>query len=80
MFQQIAGRFLLPNLERDLSRAISRQLQQVHNMADCMIAPTVHAFEARAATSSLGAATAKHAQRVVKVEYPLPAGRGLFQG
>jgi hypothetical protein len=84
MFSQVVGRLLLPNLERDLTRSVTRQLQTAHNMADCMIAPTVHAFESssRAASGAMGA-TATHAQRataVVKVQYPVPGTRGLFQG
>ena len=78
--RQLASRFILPNLEKDLSCSISRQLQQVHDMTDCMIAPTVHAFQARSA--GFAGATAKQNQRrMVKVEYPVPGeGRGLFHG
>ena len=76
MLKQVISRLLLPNLEQDMSRSLSRQLAKVHDMTDCMIAPTVHAFEP-AIGGSFGA-TAKHAQRLVKVEYAVP-GKGLFQ-
>ncbi len=77
MLRQIISRFVLPNVENDLSRSITRQLAKVHDMTDCMIAPAVYAFEP-AVGGSFGA-TSKHAQRIVKVEYAVP-GRGLFQG
>jgi hypothetical protein len=78
MLKQVISRLLLPNLEQDMSRSLSRQLAKVHDMTDCMIAPTVHAFEPAAMRAGSFAATAKQAQRLVKVEYAVP-GKGLFQ-
>lgn len=76
MLSKVASRLLLPTLERDLSRSLARQLQQAHDMTDCMIAPVVHAFEP--VTAGGYGATSPRQQRIVKVEYPVP-NRGLFQ-
>lgn len=80
MFRNVVSRLLMPQLESDLNRALSKQMVQVENMMDCMIAPTVHAFEPVASSGVFGA-TRQQAQRTTmkKVAYPTP-GRGLFQG
>ena len=81
MFRQAVSRVVFPNLDRDLSRTVSQQLSKVENMTDCMIAPTVHAYEPMASSSAAFAgATRQQLQRTTlrKVEYPAP-GRGLFQ-
>jgi hypothetical protein len=77
---QVISKFAVPGLERDLSKAISKELASAHQMTDCFVAPTVHAF--REATSISGAfgqtVRAASPNRMVKVEYPAP-GKGLFQ-
>jgi hypothetical protein len=80
IFRQVINTFLVPGLERDLSKAISKEVASVHQMTDCFLAPTVHAF--REATSINGAfgqtARAASPNRMVKVEYPAPE-KGLFR-
>lgn len=75
MFSKLASRFLLPQFERDLSSTLKTEIAKVNNMMDCMIAPTVHAFEPAYIRGF--APTAKQAQRVVKVDYQVPR-QGLF--
>lgn len=70
---------VVPGLERELSKAIGKELSSVPKMTDCFIAPTVHAFLETSASGAFGKtlrAGAPH--RMVKVEYAVP-GRGLFQ-
>ncbi|KAL3937000.1 MAG: hypothetical protein SGBAC_007799 [Bacillariaceae sp.] len=77
-----AGKFVLPGLEQDLSRAIGREIAKVPAMTDCMIAPSVYAFEPAMGTSVTAGAFGRSAHaaspvRMVKVEYPAPK-LGLF--
>ena len=77
--RQTISKLLLPNLERDLTNTLNRQLVAAHNMADCFLSPSVYAYQARAAGSGAFNATAAPQKRLVKVHYPLPTARGLFE-
>ena len=81
MFAKAVSRFLLPNLERDLTKAVSKELATASKMSDCFLAPTVYGYESRAVSSTgIGHATSSVHQRTVveKVHYKVPA-QGLFQ-
>ncbi|CAJ1943351.1 unnamed protein product [Cylindrotheca closterium] len=79
-FRQVLSKAILPGLEQDLSRAISKEISKVPSMVDCMVAPSVFAFEPAAVASAAAGAFGRSAQRhsrMVKVEYPAPKP-GLF--
>jgi hypothetical protein len=84
MFAKALGRFLLPNLERDLNKAVSKEMISASKMTDCFLSPSVYGFEKQACASSIGHATSSVQQRAaaptkyVKVNYKTPAP-GLFQ-
>lgn len=76
MLRQIVSKILIPTLERDLNKSIGAEMATASKMMDCMLAPTVHAYQ-----TSMGGAFAKTASaqaRNIKVAYPVP-GKGLFQ-
>lgn len=82
--RQVFSKFVLPGLEQDLSRAIGREVAKVPAMTDCMIAPSVYAFEPAMGTSVTAGAFGRSAlaaspvrTMMVKVEYPAPKP-GLF--
>lgn len=77
MFSKIASRLLLPQFEHDLSQSMKSEMSKLHKMVDCMIAPTIHAFEPVYIRGY--APTPKQAQRIVKIDYPLP-NHGTFRG
>jgi hypothetical protein len=81
LLRQISKMFL-PNLERDLSRAIGSEMATVGTMTDTMLAPHVYAFESVATSTSMGAFVqtgARNApQRFVKIELPFTK-KGLFE-
>lgn len=76
------GRFLLPNLEKDLTKAVNQGIQSSAKMTDCFLAPTVYGFERQQATYGIGHATSALERRAAptleKVHYPPPA-KGLFR-
>jgi hypothetical protein len=80
MFRQALSKMLLPNLERDLSKSMSRELESAHAMADCFLASSsVYAYVpsrafARTMTPQQGPI------QYIKVDYShkVSAG-GLFQ-
>ena len=81
MFAKTVTRFLLPNLERDLTKAVGAELASASKMTDCFLSPAVYGFEKRSATTGMGHATSAVQQRVTvveKVHYKPPA-QGLFQ-
>ena len=86
MFAKIVGRFLLPNLERDLNKAVSKEMISASKMTDCFLSPSVYGYEKQACASSIGHATSSVQQRAasstptkyVKVNYKAPTP-GLFQ-
>mmetsp|Transcript_19612 Transcript_19612/g.48815 ORF Transcript_19612/g.48815 Transcript_19612/m.48815 type:complete len:82 (+) Transcript_19612:122-367(+) len=72
------GRFLLPNFEKDLAKAVHEGIQSSAKMTDCFLAPSVYGFEKQSAVG-LGHATSAVEKRLVeKVHYEVPI-RGLFQ-
>lgn len=79
--RQVVSKFIMPGLEQDLSKAIGKEIAKVPAMTDCMVAPSVYAFEPIAASSASGAfgrsMQAASPVRMVKVEYPAPS-KGLF--
>lgn len=81
--RQVLRNFIMPGLEKDLSKAIGKEVAKVPAMMDCMVAPSVYAFEpiGNSASSAAGAfGRSMHAAspvRMVKVEYPAPE-KGLF--
>jgi hypothetical protein len=79
VFRQLS-KVLVPGLERDLSKAIGKEMSSAHAKLDCMVAPAVHAFQEASATSGAFNQTIKASSpvRMIKVEFPIP-GRGLFQ-
>eukprot|EP00980_Cylindrotheca_fusiformis_P010379 scaffold2307_cov123-Cylindrotheca_fusiformis.AAC.3 len=78
-FRQVLNKMVMPELERDLSKAIGKELSSVQKMTDCFLAPTVHAFQETSARGAFGQTMKASApNRMVKVEFPAP-GRGLFQ-
>ena len=78
LFRQVAGKVLVPGLEKDLSKAISKELASAHKMTDCLLAPTVHAFQESSGGAFGQTIQAASPVRMVKVEYEIP-GRGLFR-
>ena len=79
--RQVLSKVVFPGLEQDLNRAIGKELSKVPGMIDCMVAPSVFAFEPAAGASAAGAfarSTQRAAPvRMVKVVYPAPKP-GLF--
>ena len=78
-FANAVGRFLLPNLERDLTKAVSKEMISASKMTDCFLAPSVYGFEKQTvvhATSSVQQRAAP--TKYVKVNYKSPTP-GLFQ-
>ena len=76
IFRQLS-KTLLPTLEKDLQKSLKLELQSAAKMADCMLAPTVYAFEPTVA-GPCGRTAAREIRKVYKVEYP-PLRKGLFQ-
>jgi len=84
------GRLVLPNLEKDLSKAVSKSLQSSATLTDCFLPPAVYGFEKQAHGFShgIGHATSALERRIAtatgpapifeKVYYPVPA-KGLFR-
>ena len=78
LLRQVAGKVLVPGLEKDLSKAISKELASAHKMTDCLLAPTVHAFQESSGGAFGQTLQAASPVRMVKFEYGIP-GRGLFR-
>lgn len=78
LLRQVAGKVLVPGLEKDLGKAISKELASAHKMTDCLLAPTVHAFQESSGGAFGQTIQAASPVRMVKVEYGIP-GRGLFR-
>lgn len=77
------SRMLLPNLEKDLSKAVTESLKSSAQMTDCFLSPAVYAFEKTPISSGFGHATSSLERRVAaptfqKVHYPAPT-QGLFR-
>ena len=70
-------KIVLPNFERDMSKSVAKELAKAHTMTDCMLAPSVFAFERQSLRSGVSATT-KRDFRMVKIDYAAP-GKGLFQ-
>lgn len=84
------SRLLVPNLEKDLTKAVSASLQSSAKMTDCFLSPAVYA-QATSSAGSIGQATSVLERRIgtatataitpkpifQKVHYPAP-GKGLF--
>ena len=78
-FANAVGRFLLPNLERDLNKAVSKEMISASKMTDCFLAPSVYGFEKQTvvrATSSVQQRAVP--TKYVEVNYKTPAP-GLFR-
>ena len=77
------SRMLLPNLEKDLAKAVTNSLKSSAQMTDCFLSPAVYGFEKQPVSCGFGHATSSLERRVAtptfeKVHYPAPA-KGLFQ-
>lgn len=82
------GRFLLPNLEKDLSKAVHKSLRSSVSLTDCFLPPAVYGFEKQACRSGIGQSTSVLEKRIAmaispeatfeKVHYKVPVG-GLFR-
>mmetsp|Transcript_23849 Transcript_23849/g.58336 ORF Transcript_23849/g.58336 Transcript_23849/m.58336 type:complete len:85 (-) Transcript_23849:267-521(-) len=80
--RQVFSKFVIPGLEQDLSKAIGKEVAKVPAMMDCMVAPSVYAFEPAIGTTAAGAfgrsaQAASPVRNMVKIEYPAPKP-GLF--
>jgi hypothetical protein len=85
MIRQAVSKMLLPNLERDLTNAVRKELSSAHQMADCFLSSSsVFAYiptASRAASIGRGTMAVQQAPiKFIKVDYshraPAP---GLFQ-
>merc|ERR1712028_331494 len=83
MFLKAVSRFLVPNLDRDLTHCVRKELATASIMTDSFLAPSVYGYE-RQATQQHGMAQATAAvqqrsggEQFVKVHYPVPP-QGLF--
>jgi len=83
------GRFLLPNLEKDLTKAVHQSLRSSESLTNCFLPPAVYGFEKQLSvgigrsTNVLEkriatATTSPKAMTFEKVHYKAPVG-GLFQ-
>ena len=85
MFLKAVSRFLVPNLDRDLTHCVRKELATASIMTDSFLAPSVYGYERQATTQQqhgMAQATAAVQQRssgdqFVKVHYPVPP-QGLF--
>jgi hypothetical protein len=85
MFRQAVSKILLPNLERDLTNSVRKELSSAHQMADCFLSSTsVYAYlpsASRAASIGRGTMAVQHRPvKYTKVDYSYRAPTpGLFQ-
>mmetsp|Transcript_55993 Transcript_55993/g.62602 ORF Transcript_55993/g.62602 Transcript_55993/m.62602 type:complete len:85 (-) Transcript_55993:303-557(-) len=84
MFTKALSRLLLPNLERDLTKAVSKEMASASTMTSCFLAPSVYGYQKQTLVQhGVGHGTSSVEQRVqptqyVKVHYQTPK-QGLFQ-
>jgi len=79
MFLKAVSRFLVPNLDRDLTNCVRKELATASTMTDSFLAPSVYGYE-RQATHGMAATAAvqqRSGEQFVKVHYPVPP-QGLF--
>lgn len=85
MFAKTLSKFLLPNLERDLTKAVTAELATAAKMTDCFLSPVVYGYEKKACGSSMGgmghatAALEQRAKTVVQKVHYAPPKQGLFR-
>jgi len=81
--RQMISKVLLPNFERDLSRACTSELDSVHHMVDNLLAPQVFAYTPASTSqggiraTALRSAPVSQKQVLAKVHFPV-AQEGLF--
>lgn len=78
VLRQLLSKVLVPNLERDLSRTVGRELAKM----ECNFAPQVYGYSAK--TTSVGGAFGstvaprQQVQTLKRVDIPFKANKGLF--
>lgn len=77
MAARMISKLVMPSLEKDLHRCISKELNSIESLTDAF-APQVYAFQ-KVPTHSTGAFTGTPPRNTyVKVEYPVTTKQGLF--
>jgi hypothetical protein len=85
--RKFVSKFVLPSIDRDLTRSVSTEMSTVSDMVDNMLAPQAFAYGTTSSTSMGGSYHAstnvfQHVQAagnvVVKTVYPVTS-QGLFQ-
>ena len=79
-FRQILSKSIFPTLEKDLSKALGKEVKTMDTMLGCHLAPQVYAYEQPAHGAFSGSAprsAPRSAPHVVRVDYPAPT-KGLF--
>lgn len=67
------GRFLVPNLEKDLAKAVNDGLKSSARLTDCFLPPVVYGFEKRAPTTcGIGHASSALERRIASASAPAP--------
>lgn len=75
-FRQILSKSIFPTLEKDLSKALGKEVKTMDTMLGCHLAPQVYAYEQPAHGAFSGSAP-RSAPHVVRINYPAPV-KGLF--
>jgi len=73
----VIAKAILPNIERDLGRALATELQSCGSMVDNMLAPNVFAYSARRSSGAFKASGQVQAPHLYKVDIPVKK-EGLF--
>lgn len=71
------GRYLLPNFEKDLTKAVSHGLQSSAKLTDCFLPPVVYGFE-KYAYGGIGHATSSLERRIAMATTPPPTFEKVY--
>lgn len=77
MFRQIVSRAILPSLEKDLSKTLSKEVAAMDGMLGPMLPSQVFGYQQHAMRGAFSGSAPRSAPRVERVNYPAPA-KGLF--
>lgn len=77
MFRQLISRAVLPSLEKDLSKTLSKEVAAMDGMLGPMLPSQVFGYQQHAVRGAFAGSAPRSAPRVERVHYPAPA-KGLF--
>lgn len=76
--RQILSKTIMPSLEADLTKIMSKEVAAIDNMLGPTLPTQVFGYEKAAVRGAFAGSAPRSAPRVERVNYPAPA-KGLFQ-